>query len=332
LTLPAVLVVIAAVAGVLLIHSPAAPRITAAVSYVFAPRQYGDGLVIVRRWTLSGHDGSLLTETITASSASGKALLVSFEEPIPAAIAANLLTVQFALAPSKIVNADRAVEWDLRVPTHGTIVVGYKVQVAPAGATRARLARWVNDFDALAARLATRPATVELRSLKITPRTIRITPGQTVRLTLSGMLSNGRKAPESELATTIWKTGNPAVATVSSSGKVTGRASGTTHVTARTGPVRASIVVTVTSSPASNPGIGSTTPAPPPTSAPGPTPIPSLTPTPFGAKPNELIVLPTATGSQPNVKITPAVTPGHRQPGQIATALASEPNVKIGAG
>ena len=150
LTVVAGLAVIAIAAGVLLTRTPPAQPVTSPVSYRFAAHQYHDGLVAVRRWTLGGRDGSLFTETITASSASGKTLLVLFKEPIPAAIAANLQTVRFTPAPSKIVNADPVVEWKMRVPAHGTVTVGYQATVAPAGATRARLTRWETDFNQLA--------------------------------------------------------------------------------------------------------------------------------------------------------------------------------------
>src|SRR5262249_10551620 len=87
----------------------------------------------------------------TVSSASGKALQVLFKEPIPEAIAANVRTVRFTPNPSKIVKADPVVEWEIRVPAHGTVTVGYQATVAPAGATRARLTRWVTDLNQLAA-------------------------------------------------------------------------------------------------------------------------------------------------------------------------------------
>ena len=83
------LAAIAVAAGVLLTRTPPAQPVISPVSYSFAAHQYDDGLVAVRRWTLGGRDGSLLTETITASSATGKTLLVSFKEPIPEAIAAT---------------------------------------------------------------------------------------------------------------------------------------------------------------------------------------------------------------------------------------------------
>jgi hypothetical protein len=151
------LAVIAVAAGVLLTRKPPAKPVISPVSYLFPAHHYHDGLVAVRRWTLSGRDGSLFTENLAASSTSGKALHVLFKEPIPAAIAANLKTVRFTPAPSKIVKADPAVEWKMRVPAHGTVTVSYQVTVAPAGATRARLTQWVTDFNKLAATVKSGP-------------------------------------------------------------------------------------------------------------------------------------------------------------------------------
>jgi serine/threonine protein kinase len=140
------LVALAAAFGVLLTRSPDA---AATASYSFGPQQYQDGLLIVRRWTLSGNDGSLLSETITASSATGKALRIEFSEPIPEAIAASLHSVRFEPAPSRIIRADPLVQWDLSLPARGTIEVGYQATVRPAGATQARLEQWAKDFNAL---------------------------------------------------------------------------------------------------------------------------------------------------------------------------------------
>src|SRR5215831_16960420 len=104
LALPAALVILAAAIGVLVIRSPHHGSPVAAsqtASYSFGPQRYQDGLLIVRRWTLSGRDGSLLTEAITASSATGKAARVKLEEPILAAIAASVQSVHFRSAPSR---------------------------------------------------------------------------------------------------------------------------------------------------------------------------------------------------------------------------------------
>ena len=133
------------------LRHPATHAATVA-SYAFAPHQYPDGLRIVRRWTLGGTNGSMLTETITASSA-GQALEVPFQEAIPSSIASSLQTVRFSPAPTRIVRADPVVEWELQVPAEGSVTVGYDATVSSDGATHARLIRWAQDLQAVQARL-----------------------------------------------------------------------------------------------------------------------------------------------------------------------------------
>jgi serine/threonine protein kinase len=354
LALPAALVVVAAaVAGVLLTRPGHAVTGTTAASreaaYAFAPQQYPDGLLIVRRWTLSGKDGSQLTETITASSATGKALRVPFRDAIPAAIAATTQTVHFTPVPAKIVQADPVVQWRLRLPAQGTITVGYRAVVGPAGATMTRLARWVKAFASLQATLHTpKGVTIQLHSLAIKPRTLRIGTAASTQPPLTGQLSSGKSAPEQILSGAAWTTGNPAVATVDSSGRVTGIGPGTTHVTAQIGTARASATVVVTrspdltpgtspastggSSPASgqpSPGVTRPTPRPGPTST-SPTPS-SGSPTPSPGSPTTSSATPTPpprsptppSGSPTPPAGTPAPSSGAPAPSSSASAPSS---------
>jgi len=196
---------------------------------------------------LSGQDGSLLTEAITASSATGKAARVKLEEPIPESIASNVQSVHFRPAPSRIIRADPLVEWDLTLPARGTIEVGYQATVGPAGATRARLAQWAKEFDALVVSLnLPRPVGIGVRSLSISPATLNLGQGASRPLTLKGLLSDGQAAPRPLLAGAAWSTTNTAVAVVETGGAVLGVGPGTAVVTAQLGTARASTVVTVT--------------------------------------------------------------------------------------
>ena len=251
LALPAALVLLAAAFGVLLTRSPhlaaKPPSAQLTASYSFGPQQYRDGLLIVRRWTLSGKDGSLLTETITASSATGKTDRVKFTEPIPAAIASTLRSVHFRPAPARIIQDDPVVQWDLTLPAHGTIDVGYQAVVGSAGATQVRLAQWAKDFDTLQTSLhLPKPVTIGVRSLSISPATLQLGPGASRPLTLKGLLSDGQAAPRSLLAGVAWSTSNSAVAVVETDGAVFGAGPGTAVVTAELGTARAAAVVTVT--------------------------------------------------------------------------------------
>ena len=169
LALAAAVAVLAVVAGLVIARWPsraaAAPRPGSSASrpqptaaYAFPSQRYGSGLVVARRWTLSGQDGTVLTETITLSSATGKTLMTWFKDSIPAAITNSMQALRFRVTPGKIVNSDPVVEWYVRVPAHGTVTLGYVAAVSPQGVTTARLAGWARGLDATEKRLNTPPA------------------------------------------------------------------------------------------------------------------------------------------------------------------------------
>jgi serine/threonine protein kinase len=241
----------AAVGLVLARSSPGRADGPAAVSYTFAPQEYPDGLLIVRRWTLEGKHGSILAETVSASSAAGRALRVPFRDEIPAAVAHTTRTVVFTPLPTKIVNADPIVEWLLQIPSRGTVEVGYHATLPGLGITKARLMDLVKDFDALPAAAAgmPRPHTIQLTWLAIEPGAVQLEPGGGIRLALAGRLSNGKAAPSAVLSNATWESANQAVASVTSSGTVTGVSTGSADVTAQVGSAQASVPVTVTAAP-----------------------------------------------------------------------------------
>jgi hypothetical protein len=168
LALAAAVAVLAVAAGLVIARWPsrpaAAPRPGPAAShpqptaaYTFPSQRYGSGLVVARRWTLSGRDGTVLTETITLSSATGKTLTTWFKDSIPAAITDSMQALRFRVIPGKIVNSDPVVEWYVRVPAHGAVTLGYVAAVSPQGATTARLAGWAQGLNATEKRLNTPP-------------------------------------------------------------------------------------------------------------------------------------------------------------------------------
>lgn len=156
LSVAAVVAVLGSVAGLVITrlphHPPQAGRSQPA-SYTFPVQRYGNGLQIARKWTLSGNGGSQLTETITASSATGKPITAWFQDSIPDAITTNVYTALFHPDSIRVVRADPVVEWHLRLPAHGTITLGYVIAVAPEGMTTARLADWAKGLDAVEMRL-----------------------------------------------------------------------------------------------------------------------------------------------------------------------------------
>jgi Protein kinase domain len=156
LSLAALVAVLGTVIGLKMTRSPLSPpRATKpqlVALYRFPLQRYKNGLLIARRWTLN-KQGTQLTETITASNATGKPIATWFQDSIPATITNTVQAVRFHPNSVKIIHADPVVEWYLRLPAHGTITVGYVTAVPPKGATDARLAGWAKGLDALEERL-----------------------------------------------------------------------------------------------------------------------------------------------------------------------------------
>ena len=161
LALAAVAAVLGSVIGLAVTRSPSHPtpshsaKAQLEASYAFPAQRYGNGLMVTRRWTLSGNRGSRLTETVTVGNPAGKAVATWFRDSIPDAVTSNVQAIRFHPDSVKVLRADPVVEWYLRVPAHGTITVGYMAAVAPGGATTARLAGWAKGLGTVEKRLNT---------------------------------------------------------------------------------------------------------------------------------------------------------------------------------
>jgi hypothetical protein len=267
----------------LLPHPPQPVRATT-TSYGFTARQYSDGLVVMRHWMLSGPDGSELTERLIVSNIGGTALHLPFKEPIPAAIV-DPKTVQFSPEAPKTIDAGHVFEWDVSLAAGGHEVITYNAKVAPRGVAHSRIELMARRFDTAAAKLPPPVPEVHLRLLMMTAATIRVTAGKSVRLALTGTMSNGMKASAAILAMVKWIVANPEIAKVNAFGKLTGLSPGRTRVTARSRGERAisasALVIikggTSTSSPKSPSPTGSSSPSKTPTKTPTSSP-PTITP------------------------------------------------------
>jgi len=174
LALAAVVAVLGTVIGLAVTRSPVHPAPSQSVkaqleaSYAFPAQRYGNGLMVTRRWTLSGNRGSRLTETVTVGNPAGKAVATWFRDSIPDAVTSSVQAIRFHPDSVKVLRADPVVEWYLRLPAHGTITVGYMAAVAPGGATTARLAGWAKGLGPVEKRLNT-PAAKHTPRPRATP-------------------------------------------------------------------------------------------------------------------------------------------------------------------
>jgi tRNA A-37 threonylcarbamoyl transferase component Bud32 len=219
-----------------------------AVSYSFPPVRYPDGMLLSRKWTLSGKNGSVLTETDLAINGTRKRLKNAFADPIPAAVTTSLRAIHFTPPPEQIIISKRAAVWKMLVPAGGETPAGYRAAVAPDGVSLARLHNMVNAFAPLLSSAPGPKATiVRIASLALAPASLTLATGSREQLALTGRLADGKPAPASLLQAAAWASANPEVAAVSPSGLVTGTGTGTTTVTAQIGPARAFATVTATS-------------------------------------------------------------------------------------
>jgi len=271
----AVAVAVAAGAALLLARpaSTSAPLALTSHTQSFAPQTY-HGVVIGKVWRLSGRGSSTLTVRITASNSGDRPATIMFSEPIPAAVAADPQNVTYSPQPSAVSSADHVVEWTLNLPGHGSAVLIYRARISRP-ATRATLDRLTAGFRALQGREGVTLVPPTLKLLKSAPAALRLVAGQSRKLKLSGVLSDGTNATAAALAKARWKTSDPAVAVVRS-GQVTARAAGTAKITAQIGSVIVTVIVRVSAAPNPAPTYTAVNPGPTYT----PQPHPTGTPTP----------------------------------------------------
>ena len=133
----------------------------------------------------------------------------------------------------------------------------------------------VGHHPSAALRVTNSPSSVGIRSLGITPGTVRMAQHHTVHLLLTGLGANGSAVAEKVLAGASWASADSSVAVVGPDGTVTGVGAGSTYITAQIGDTTASAQLTV-AAPASSP-------TPTVTFVPGPTTTVTVTPQPSTA-------------------------------------------------
>ncbi len=281
-------------------HAPASQPRT--VSFNAPAAHYGDGLEIKADWTLGGANGTSLTEKISASYTKTGSLSVQYREPVPVAILKYVANARFTPALPMIIDHGQGLVWPLRLRPGVLTALSYQVHVPGHGVSKARLRELIRSFTAVPqGPVVIKPPPITLQSLTIIPKSLRLHVGHSERLSLVGLLSNGKTAPATYLAKVRWTTTDRHVASVNSFGKVTAAGQGEVKVIATVGAVSTLIYVHVTdhfvspntggatptnsayTSPYSPPSGGtstSTTSNPPPPSK-NPTTITTITPPPI---------------------------------------------------
>ena len=210
-------------------------------------------LDVHRQWAVTGSSHPTFTETLTVSNPTGSLLQVPFNEPVPVPVVSELGNAHFMSETPTIMDSGHVVDWQLRVPAHKAVTYGYTVDLATAEVSAAQFGQWVTQFSGAAAAVGpSKPG--GLQSLAIRPPITRLTVGVSAQLTLSGVLSNGAKAPQADLSGVAWQSANSSVVAVTATGKIKAVRPGSTVITARVHGVTASIHITVSATPTPTPG------------------------------------------------------------------------------
>ena len=310
----AVVAVAAAVAipfGLGAIGGGSSHKNTAAVSvpYAFSPTQYNDGLLVSRKWILTG-DGSNFTANLTAKNTTAGALTTSFVEVIPKSLAQSAARdIQFDPADPKptVVQDDPVVKYNLTLAPGAEQNLSFTIHTAADGANVERLSHWADDWEKAVAATSVQDArsgkTIVIKSLVVSPHeTTDLVVGGAVQLQLAGTNDDGSATSHDVLATAGWSSSNNGVATVSATGQVLGVSAGTTTITAQIDSARDEATVTVQKPAKAGPNVAApqvTVPRGGTASTPG--------------NPNTPITPTTGGGNQPVVTTvpgTPAATAG----------------------
>lgn len=217
-------------------------------TYAFAPQLREDGLTVTRTWTLSGTDFTDLTEELTVTNSNTSELRSHYDLVIPKEIAAKASAVDFTPAPSKVIAEDPVVRFDLSLNPAESRTITYRTTVDGQGRPEYRLSVWAVAYAEAASRYAATAGdpqkAVTIRKLTVKPGKLSTTSGQTVKVRLSGKMSDGSAAPKVLLKQAKWRTSDGQVVSVAN-GRVRAISAGRATVSAKLGNVSAKVVVNV---------------------------------------------------------------------------------------
>jgi hypothetical protein len=120
----------------------------------FATLTTPEGMKVERRWELQGAQGDHFVGRLSFSNPTSAPLRTSHTEVIPKSLASSVTKITFDLQPT-VIQADPVVQYSLTVPTGGEVTARYEIEVAPTGASRARLKAWAADLAAQDAKTPT---------------------------------------------------------------------------------------------------------------------------------------------------------------------------------
>ena len=203
------------------------------------------GVTENRSWAVTGGAHPMLHGTLVFHTS--KNVLARVNELLPKSLVSNVSRVTFRPAP-KVIQADPVVQYTLPTQAGQTVTETYDIPIATSDVSMSAMQRWAAEQIAQTGDVYREAH--KLMSMGIAPAKVAVPAGSQVQLQLIGKLADGTPAPSVAFGGATFSSANPAIATVSKTGAVTGVAAGTTKVVAKLGTLSATVPVTVTDGPA----------------------------------------------------------------------------------
>jgi serine/threonine-protein kinase len=236
-------------------NSTTIPTFTVKFATEAFPQQ---GMTVDRTWTLQGGKTPALHGVL--SFRPSKTGVVQMDEILPKTLVTDASLVKFSPQP-KVISADPVVRYTVQGIAGQVITDTYDVPVAPSDVTMTNLQNWAAQMLAQSGETY-RTGTNQVTAISLSPTPVSIETGQTLQLQPGGKLANGQQAPTVALGGAVFSVDNKKIATVSSTGLVTGISTGITTVHMKLGTHAVAVPVVVAPAPSQAAGIQTEAPNP----------------------------------------------------------------------
>jgi serine/threonine-protein kinase len=249
------------------------------------------GVTESRTWSVSGGAHPTLHGTLVFHTT--KNVLAQINEMLPKSLVSNVSRMTFKPMP-KVINPDPIVQYTLPTTAGQTVTETYDIPISADDVSMSSMQRWAAEQIAQTGDAYRQTHTV--KSMTIQPKEVSVPAGSQAQLQLVGKLADGTAAPSVAFGGATFTSADPAIATVSKTGQVSGVGAGKTFVVAKLGTLTAAVPVTVSATQAPE-SASVVTPGPTDTSVAPTETVP--TPVPTSVLPPQPTVLPPAPTSLP---------------------------------
>jgi serine/threonine protein kinase len=211
--------------------------------YTFPPAQLNSGLIVARTWRYDVETRTL-SEALVLTNGTTHQLITTYDEVIPASVARTTSSISFSPQPSKVIQPDPVVRYDVALAAGAARTVHYRVTIPGSGPVNV-VALGESQLSAQGGYSSASVVAV-LRSIYLSPASLHLESGSSSPLAIVGVMSNGTVAQAAVLKTVQWTSSNPSVASIANEW-IDAHSAGTAAITARAGHVIGAMSVVVAS-------------------------------------------------------------------------------------